>query len=204
VLPRCIVWDFGDTLVDERWMQVAPIGCPEWPDAWRAVLSDTSFVDAWHEGRVSCDDFVGRMCARTNLGADVVVLHIAQLCSQIVFFPAVMAAVRSARSRVPQICATVNSDLFSRFVVPTYDLDRVFDAIITSWEEGCCSKVTLAVLGLERLRVSINLTETLLIDNRVDNIDEFVDAGGIGYLFTGEDNFVRDVERGVLPAWLRG
>ena len=201
---RCVVWDFGDTLVDERWMQGTPTGCPEWPDAWRAIVSDVPFVDAWHEGRASFDDFVDRMCARTTLAPDAVERHVAQLCSQIMFFPAVMAAVRSARQRVPQICATVNADLFSRFVVPVYDLDREFDAVVTSWEERSGSKVALTRAGLKRLALSIGLGETLLIDNRADNIEEYCHAGGNGYLFTGEAAFVDAVERGELPAWLRG
>jgi hypothetical protein len=55
-----------------------------------------------------------------------------------------------------------------------------------------------------RLCATIGLGETLLIDNRADNIDEYRRAGGNAYVFTGEAGFVRDVERGALPAWLRG
>jgi hypothetical protein len=31
--PAVLLWDFGDTLVDERWMVRAPATCPTWPAA---------------------------------------------------------------------------------------------------------------------------------------------------------------------------
>jgi len=33
VSAAVLLWDFGDTLVDERWMLRAPASCPGWPSA---------------------------------------------------------------------------------------------------------------------------------------------------------------------------
>lgn len=43
---RCILWDFGDTLVDERIMWPVPDGVPQWTDAWLA-LAGNGVLDRW-------------------------------------------------------------------------------------------------------------------------------------------------------------
>jgi hypothetical protein len=34
-----VLWDFGDTLVDERWCWPCPPEVPGWTDAWRAFVA---------------------------------------------------------------------------------------------------------------------------------------------------------------------
>ena len=45
-----LLWDFGDTLVDERWMRRAPAGVPAWEAAWTSVMDD--LADDWNVGAV--------------------------------------------------------------------------------------------------------------------------------------------------------
>ncbi len=35
-----LLWDFGQTLVDERWMRRSPIGCATWESSWADVMAD--------------------------------------------------------------------------------------------------------------------------------------------------------------------
>ena len=35
-----VCWDFGDTLVDERFMRLPPDGVPEWGEVYDAVLAE--------------------------------------------------------------------------------------------------------------------------------------------------------------------
>lgn len=37
--PEVLLWDFGDTLVDERWMLQARDTCTTWAVAWADVMS---------------------------------------------------------------------------------------------------------------------------------------------------------------------
>jgi FMN phosphatase YigB (HAD superfamily) len=102
------------------------------------------------------------------------------------FFEHAWAAAR-ARS-LPQAIVTVNSDVFSRFVVPNYALDSAFDAIVTSWEEGTMDKARLCEIALERLG-GADPSEALLIDNIEANVDAWRALGGQAYLFTGDNEF---------------
>src|SRR5262249_7992874 len=45
VTAAVLLWDFGDTLADETWMRRAPIGCPDWPNAWTEVMRE--HADRW-------------------------------------------------------------------------------------------------------------------------------------------------------------
>src|SRR5204862_3064410 len=46
-----VLWDFGDTLVDERWMRRNPSSCTTWEQAWIDVMAE--LADAWNVGDVS-------------------------------------------------------------------------------------------------------------------------------------------------------
>ena len=84
------------------------------------------------------------------------------------FFEHAWAKARS--HEMPQAIVTVNPDLFTRFVVPNYALDTVFDTIVTSWQEGTEDKARLCEIALERLGGS-DPAEALLIDNIEANVD---------------------------------
>lgn len=90
-------------------------------------------------------------------------------------------AAAQARPR-PQAIVTVNSDLFSRFVVPNYALDSTFDEIVTSWEERTLDKAHLCEIALERLG-GHDPAEGLLIDNIEANVEGWRALGGRAYLF---------------------
>ena len=51
VKPAVVLWDFGDTLVDERWMRRCPESCPSWETAWIAVMNE--LADSWNVGDVA-------------------------------------------------------------------------------------------------------------------------------------------------------
>ena len=49
-----VCWDFGDTLVDERFMRVAPETVPEWATVYEAVLAERAeWLRGWDLGRGS-------------------------------------------------------------------------------------------------------------------------------------------------------
>jgi hypothetical protein len=60
-----MLWDFGDTLVDETWMRRPLAECPEWPNAWADVMR--SHADDWNVGRVGERDVFRALSARTGL-----------------------------------------------------------------------------------------------------------------------------------------
>jgi hypothetical protein len=191
---RCVLWDFGDTLADERWMLEAPAAAPAWPEVWSEVAGG-ELADAWNRGEISDGEIVAAVSARLGMAEEEVRSHTRWCCSRIRFFELPWRVARQCS--LPQALVTLNPDGFSEFVVPHYRLREVFPVIVTSWEERSLDKGKLGMTALERLGGSILPREALLIDNRQDHLDAWAARGGQGYLFRGEQTFRRDL-RGEL------
>jgi hypothetical protein len=186
----CVLWDFGDTLVDERWMQQAPRGVPEWPRVWSEVAGG-ELADQWNLGEVSLADIVEAVAARLPMTSEAVLDHVRWCCANIRFFDLPLQVARD--SSLYQAIVTVNPDGFSELVEPTYRLGEVFRPIVTSWQEHTLDKAALGLLALERLGGRLRPPHALLVDNRSENIEAWEELGGRGYLFRGEREFRSDL-----------
>jgi FMN phosphatase YigB (HAD superfamily) len=203
VEPALILWDFGDTLADERWMLQSPEGVPQWSDAYRAhIVEDTELIDAWSAGTATAEDVAGQLAPALGFDVATTLKHMRDACRRLHFFAAVMQSVRARRQRgLAQAIVTVNADVFSDVVVGEYGLADLFDTIVNSCHFGTADKVDLCAIAMEHLGHDIEVT--MLIDNIADNVRRFEERGGAGYLFTNELAFRHDLATGVLPASLR-
>jgi hypothetical protein len=191
--PDVLLWDFGDTLVDERWMRRVPEGFPMWEKAWSAVMAD--MADDWNVGLITAADVFGALANRTGMTRQAVEAH-ARLCCQQLDVNATAWRVASER-RMPQAIVTVNPDLFADYIVDSYGLGAIFDEIVMSFAEGTADKSALCSLALDRLGFRGDRSRALLIDNRRDLVEAWTATGGAGYWFQGDEAFEHD-----LPAIL--
>ena len=188
---RYLLWDFGDTLVDQRWMWPSPEGVPGWTARYQA-LPDTDIDTSWNVGETTSEQLAVAIAADLACTPESLLAHMEQRCSDVQFFEHAWAAARA--HTLPQAIVTVNSDVFSRFVVPKYALDSVFDVIVTSWEEHTMDKARLCEIALERLGGS-DPAEALLVDNIEENVEAWRARGGQAYLFVSDERFAADVVR---------
>jgi len=184
-----LLWDFGDTLVDERWMLRAPAEYRGWPSAWRAVMA--THADDWNVGRVSERDVFRALHARTGLGVDAIEQHAAECCRSIRFHP--FAWQVATERRLPQALVTVNPDLFVSRVAATYDLGQYFDAVVVSCVEGTDDKTALCEIALDRLGFTGPRSAALLIDNRQDLTDGWRQSGGAAYWYRDDAALAADL-----------
>lgn len=187
--PEVLLWDFGDTLVDERWMRRSPAECPAWEVAWLDVMAD--FAAGWNLGQVSSTEIFAALATRTGMSADAVRSHARRCCEDLVFHETAWGV--ASRRRLPQALVTVNPDLFADFISPAHGLDGVFDVIVVSCEELTDDKSALCDIALERLGVTGPRSKALLIDNRLDLVEAWRDVGGAGYWFQGDQKFRADL-----------
>ena len=188
--PAVLLWDFGDTLADERWMRRPPDGCPEWEAAWTAVMAE--HADGWNDGSADDAEVFAALAARAGLSPDAVEAHARACCTGLVLHQ-VAWRVASER-RLPQALVTVNPVMLDRWIVPHYGLASMFDTIVISAYEGTSDKSRLCLQALERLGYDGPRSAALLIDNRRDLVDAWESIGGSGYWFRGDDQFARDVD----------
>lgn len=187
---RYVLWDFGDTLVDQDWMLRAPEAFPKWPQAWAEVARGKS-ENAWYVNDVTCEDIAQGVSKILGMPMSATMDHISHCCSNIRFFDAPLKTAQ--QSVLQQAIVTVNPDVFTRYVVPNYRLDELFPVIVTSWEEGTVDKPVLCARAVQRLGGQDAHEEALLIDNNEDAVRGWVQAGGQGYVFRGETKFVADL-----------
>jgi FMN phosphatase YigB (HAD superfamily) len=188
---RYLLWDFGDTLVDQRWMWPSPERVPGWTARYQA-LPDTDIDTSWNVGETTSEELAALFAVDLACTPEALISHMEQRCSDVQFFEHACAAARA--HTLPQAIVTVNSDVFTRFVVPKYALDSVFDVIVTSWEEHTMDKACLCEIALERLGGS-DPAEALLVDNIEENVEAWRARGGQAYLFVSDERFAADVVR---------
>ncbi|QYG92996.1 hypothetical protein HC251_11510 [Iamia sp. SCSIO 61187] len=187
--PAALLWDFGDTLVDERWMRRAPLECPTWDSVWMDVMA--AQADAWNIGQIGADEIFRELADRSGMTATAVRSHARRCCESIDFNE---TAWRMASARLlPQALVTVNPDLLTDVVVPAHRLDVVFDVIVTSAAEGTADKSALCNIALQRLAFTGSRSKALLIDNRLDLVEAWKALGGAGYWFVDDDKLRADL-----------
>ena len=80
----CVLWDFGDTLADERWMLEAPDGFPDWPRAW-SDLAGGALADRWNRGEIGDREVIVAVAERLGMSEGDVRSHTQRCCDRIRF-----------------------------------------------------------------------------------------------------------------------
>ncbi len=184
-----ILWDFGDTLVDQGWMLKELPGFPGWPKLFRDEIWDGELGDQWSRGDISGEQVARQLATTLSATAELVMQHMQQCSRNIDFSPVLHQFARAQET--PQAIVTVNPDIFTQIIVPHYKLTESFDPIITSWQEKELNKADLCDITLKRL--SIERSGALLIDNMKGNIDEWDARGGKGYWYRGDSSFINEI-----------
>jgi len=178
---QAVLWDFGDTLADERWMLAPLDGARGWPEAYRQVLDGNALADRWNIGSATAADVAEEFGRALGVPAGRVLEHMRACCRNVALYPDVMAL--AARLEAPQAIVTINPDIFSEVVVPAYDLTARFATIVTSWEERTLSKADLCDIAMSRLPGAVDREACFLIDNRIENVIEWRARGGAAWHF---------------------
>jgi hypothetical protein len=189
VRVECLLWDFGDTLCDQRslWRST-----PEWMEVYRSF--DDGLGAAWSRGDLDTRGFVAELAKRIPLTEAEILAHLSRT-DLFDFFPFTYAFFRD--HHLPQAIVTVNPTFFSEVVVPGCALDEVTEAIVVSAEEATIDKGELCRRALQRMNLECDPSHALLIDDKRSNLDAWSRRGGIGYLYTTDSTFRRDVASGI-------
>jgi len=186
-LVHCLLWDFGDTLAVWRG------GSPIWMDAYNSPSWREYVGPAWSVGQISTNEAIEHLAKLLNMTDAEVLAHLIRV-DLFEFFPFTRKFFMS-RHR-PQSIVTANPPLFRQAAI-ALGLDEVTDSIVISGEEGTIDKGLLCEAALHRMGGRCTNDRALLIDNKQSNLDAWSARGGIGYLYTSDASFQRDVANGV-------
>jgi FMN phosphatase YigB (HAD superfamily) len=149
-----VCWDFGDTLVHERFMRRSPPGVPEWEEVYdRVIDSRPEWETDWMLGRAPMTDLIPWLAAELPMTNRGIARHLRAVWQQIEWFPSTREWTERLNGRVAQAVVTVNPTEFSG-IATACGLDPFVDVIVTSADIGSLSKVAMTeharhLLGLE-------------------------------------------------------
>jgi len=124
---QCLLWDFGDTLCDERslWRHG-----PEWMDVYRSFEEVDGIGAAWSLGDLDTHQVAARLAQRMALSEAEIRAHLSRT-DVFEFFPFTYAFFRARH--LPQAVVTVNPVQF-RATAEGLAFDEVTDVIVISAE----------------------------------------------------------------------
>ena len=187
---QCLLWDFGDTLCDER--SLWRVG-PEWVEVYRSFEEKDGIGAAWCLGELDTGEVAALLAERMALTESEIAAHLSRT-DLFEFFPFTYAFFRARH--LPQAVVTVNP-AGVRETARALGFGAVTDAIVISGEEGTFDKGELCEVALGRMRIECASDRALLIDNKQSNLDAWAERGGIGYLYTTDSAFRRDLANGI-------
>lgn len=187
--PEVLLWDFGDTLVDERWLYRPPQSWPSWTDEWTEVMK--LHAEGWSDGSKSRSVIFAAMADRSGMNLAAVERHARECCTRLELHETAWRV--ATEHHATQALVTVNADLFGDWIVPDYGLATMFDTIVISCSERTSDKTELCLIALDRLGLSGDRSDALLIDNRPDLVEAWRAVGGAGYWFQSDAHFADDV-----------
>lgn len=178
-----VCWDFGDTLVHERFMRIAPPDVPDWEAVYDRFFDEhPEFEAAWMIGEAVLNDMIPWLAEHTAMASSDVSRHLRLVWNEIEWFDASQQWVRRLNGRTQQAVVTVNPFEFSG-ISAACGLDPLVDVIVTSADVGRLEKSAMANEARSILGLPAGLGTSLLIDNKQHNIDEFRAEGGHAILF---------------------
>jgi hypothetical protein len=186
----CLLWDFGDTLCNERFIWDSG---PEWMEVYKTF--DDGWADAWNTGEMDFQEFADKASRTISLPPAEIIKHMVERCRHIEFFEFTYGFYKARH--LPQAIVTVNPDLWTEAIVPLHQFDETADVIVSSWEEGTVDKRILCQLALDRLEINCEPGQSVLIDNKASNVQAWKKCGGHGYMFTTDAQFRLDVSGGI-------
>jgi len=187
---QCLLGDFGDTLCDERslWRVSA-----EWMDVYRSFDDDDRIGAAWSLGDLGTDEVVARLARRMTKSEAEIRAHLFRT-DLFRFFPFTFAFFQARY--LPQAIVTVNPDVF-RDLAEKLGLASRVETVVVSAEEKSVDKGVLCELAIRRMATPCDHGRALLIDDKQSSLDAWAGRGGIGYLYTTDEAFQRDVAGGI-------
>lgn len=189
--PKCVIFDFANTLSGSHFFCTKPASCPEWYDLFQdKIFSSATKLTAWCRGELNARHVAEITQEQIGWSVDEILLEMEKGCQNLEFNNEVLLFARSLKANmIPVGLVTNNIDLFTTFVVPTYGLDRIFDVIVNSADQHTDDKRILWDRALKKLCGVVDYSNTLLIEDGEKWPAEFEKSGGTAYRYLNDAKF---------------
>lgn len=194
-----IIFDFHKTLTDTVYFD-------QLSASTRNFISDLIFRPPnnelwdkkWMSGEINYTDVLRHLSSETAIPYEDLEESLFASLANICWNQPIWDFSQAIRKTTKTAIATINTDLFSKVIVPKYNLSEKFDAIVNSYELKNHNKTDICIAAADRLGLNLQEDQILLIDDIKKNIDEIVDAGGEGYQYQSAELFEKWLDESSL------
>jgi FMN phosphatase YigB (HAD superfamily) len=193
---RCIIFDFFNTLCSELYF--SPLGQDFGAVVTEAIFTGenkTRWASPWCCGSLSSADIAEYLSGLTGIMPDHILAALNDGCAHLRLNPAIWRFAQSQRAQGRSTAlVTVNTDVFTRVVVPAHGFDRVFDVVVNSADYDTEDKNALCEIAFVHLD-GCSFENSLLIDDETKNLNAFRARGGITHQYTGDEVFAESLPK---------
>ncbi|NTJ61168.1 hypothetical protein G6M50_17055 [Agrobacterium rhizogenes] len=178
--------DFDGTICHDRYWRSLP--CDKQNKLQTYLFQENRhIVSNWMLGFHTAEEINGLVATILDMPYDKVWDVFVEDCQSMRVSPATLARLSRLRPIANIILVTGNMDSFSRFTVPALGLDRHFDAISNSYNEGRLKTDDGGTLFLQyAAQFSASIQDCVIIDDSEEVCSIFAGLGGTSLCVTAE------------------
>jgi FMN phosphatase YigB (HAD superfamily) len=191
---KCIVFDFANTLYSGLYFNVPPRGCENWRELFNTYVFDKFDKNVIEtkvmNGELGTEGIARIISGHVALDTESVVKLMEKGCKDLEFNPAILDfAIEQKNKGIATALVSVNMDIFTKTVVPSHDMEDIFDVIVNSFDYKETKKGILWDIAFSKLGNGITFSNSLLIDDGTDNVKLFKELGGYAYQYRDDKSF---------------
>lgn len=191
---KCVVFDFANTLCSGLYFNVAPCGCENWRELFNTYIFDKfgkNLIESKvMNGQLGTEGIAKIISGHVGLDVESVVRLMEDGCKGLKFNSAVLDfAVEQKNNGTATALVSVNMDVFTKTVVPAHGLGNIFDIIVNSFDYKEMKKDVLWDIAFHKLGDGVTFSNSLLIDDGIDNVNLFRELGGYAYQYRDDESF---------------
>ena len=188
---NCVIFDFASTLCSELYFK--ELGAESESRITELIFRGdniTKWADPWMSGELTSKDICKYLSENLPFSSDDIYSALCLGCSDLVMNQEVYSfAEAMANSDKRTAFVTINTDIFSKIVVPQNGLDSLFDIIVNSVDRHERDKTKLLQYAMNLSGSNITYGTSLLIDDS-SIVEWFEKQGGYFHKYTNDNSFV--------------
>ncbi len=143
----------------------------------------------WMKGKISYKQILEYLSENMDYSTDQLEKILIEDINQTTLNPIIWDFANKISKKYRTAIATINTDVFSKYVIPALDLQTTFHQVVNSSDYGVTNKTELCRLVVQKLDEPLEFENCLLIDDSKKNIDNFILSGGNGYHYKTDKEF---------------
>lgn len=182
---QALVFDFFGVICSE----ITPFVLPKYMSAEEAVAYKASYVHDADLGRIDLDDVLAHLSQVTGAGADTL---LAEFWSFVKIDPEMVALIERMHARYRTALLSNAIRPFLRQILAKHDLERLFDTILISAEQGI-AKPDPAFFQMMVDKLGVPAEECFFVDDNAANVAAARAIGMQAVLFESVEKLTRDL-----------